>query len=68
MDRQAPRRGGPNGVWCLGNSEPDGKNWIANWNGSSVGCFTQDGARRMVKTLMDAEFEDAKRRNREGRT
>jgi hypothetical protein len=50
-----PRRGGPNGVTCLGNNEPDGKSYIANWNGASIGCCTKAEAEALVQQLRNLE-------------
>ena len=50
------RRSGPNGVTCLGNNEPDGKNYLANWNGVSIGCWDKEEAERTVEILRQREF------------
>lgn len=49
------RRGGPNGVTCLGNNEPDGKSYLANWGGMSIGCHTKQEAEQMVAHLRELE-------------
>lgn len=51
MIYEDPRRGGPNGVICLGNNETDGKSWLANWNGISIGCYTRKQAEATVQML-----------------
>lgn len=55
MSHGEPRRGGPNGVTCLGNNEPDGKPYLANWNGVSIGCYTREQAEHMVQLLRLSE-------------
>ncbi len=55
-----PRRGGPNGVWCLGNNEPDGKNWIANYDGESVGCRSREAAEAVYYALAGRGAYDVK--------
>lgn len=53
MEERKPRRGGADGVWCLGNNEPDGKNWLATYKGDSVGCYTEQDARQIYKLLVE---------------
>ncbi len=61
MDERQNRRGGANGTWCLGNNEPDGKPYVANWNGRSEGCSTQEEAHARVQQMrleeLDAELK-----------
>jgi hypothetical protein len=59
MDKRKPRRGGPNGTWCLGNNEPDGLSYIANWNGRSTGCATKAEADAMVQQMRREEHDNA---------
>jgi hypothetical protein len=49
------RRGGPNGVTCLGNNEPDGKPYIATWNGISVGAKTREEANIKLRQIRDLD-------------
>jgi hypothetical protein len=48
-----PRRGGADGVWCLGNNEPDGKNWLATYKDESIGCYTKEEATQVYKILFN---------------
>ncbi len=59
-DKRPIRRGGPNGVWCLGNNEPDGNAYIANWNGASIGAKTREEAERKLRQLSDIEQDQSK--------
>lgn len=43
---------------CLGNNEPDGKPYLANWNGVSVGCYTKEEAIRVVEQLRSGGCND----------
>jgi hypothetical protein len=54
MSNHQVRRGGPNGVTCLGNNEPDSKPYLANWNGVSIGCYTKEEAAAKVIQLREA--------------
>lgn len=48
-------RGGAQGVWCVG-ATSDGKPWLANYGGESVGCKTEEEANIMYQILRQLHF------------